>query len=32
MNGLELQVQQALRRDPHICAGRHYVAASRRSG
>jgi transposase len=32
MNGLALQVQQALGRDPHICVGRHYVAASRRRG
>ncbi len=28
MNGLALQVQQALQRDPHICVGRDYVAAS----
>ena len=28
MNGLALQVQEALHRDPHICVGRDYVAAS----
>ena len=27
MNGLALQVQEALRRDPHLCVGRDYVAA-----
>ena len=27
MNGLALQVQQALGRDPHICVGQEYVAA-----
>ena len=27
MNGLALQVQEALRRDPHICGGADYVAA-----
>jgi transposase len=27
MNGLALQVQEALRRDPHLCVGRGYVAA-----
>jgi transposase len=27
MNGLALQVQEALQRDPHICGGRDYVAA-----
>ena len=32
MNGLALQVQQALQRDPHICVGRDYVAASRSGG
>jgi transposase len=26
MNGLALQVQQALQRDPHLCLGRDYVA------
>ena len=26
MNGLALQVQQALERDPHLCLGRDYVA------
>jgi transposase len=26
MNGLALQVQEALGRDPHLCVGRHYVA------
>jgi transposase len=26
MNGLALQVQEALQRDPHLCIGRHYVA------
>jgi transposase len=31
MNGLALQVQEALHRDPHLCVGRDYVAeASRR--
>ena len=30
ITGLALQVQKALGRDPHICVGRHYVAASRR--
>jgi transposase len=30
MNGLALQVQQALQRDPHICVERDYVAASPR--
>ena len=28
MNGLALQVQEVLHRDPHICVGRDYVAAS----
>jgi hypothetical protein len=27
MFGLALQVQQVLKRDPHICVGRDYVAA-----
>ena len=31
MNGLALQVQQALGRDPHLCVGRGYVAALHRS-
>jgi transposase len=31
MNGLALQVQEALRRDPHLCLGRGYVAARSRS-
>jgi transposase len=26
MNGLALQVQEALGRDPHLCVGRDYVA------
>ena len=26
MNGLALQVQQALQRDPHLCLGWDYVA------
>jgi transposase len=26
MNGLALQVQEALQRDPHLCLGRGYVA------
>jgi transposase len=26
MNGLALQVQETLRRDPHLCLGRDYVA------
>jgi transposase len=26
MNGLSLQVQEALQRDPHLCLGRDYVA------
>jgi hypothetical protein len=30
MNGLALQVQEALHGDPHICVGRDYVAAGRR--
>jgi transposase len=28
MHGLALTVQQSLKRDPHICVGRDYVAAS----
>jgi transposase len=28
MNGLAPQVQQSLRRDPHICVGPNYVAAA----
>ena len=31
MNGLALQVQQSLQRDPHICVGQEYVAARSRS-
>ncbi len=31
MAGLAMQVQQVLERNPLICVGRHYVAASRRS-
>ena len=27
MQGLALQVQEQLKRDPHICVGREYVAA-----
>ena len=26
MNSLALQVQEALKRDPHLCVGRDYVA------
>ncbi|MGZ9111498.1 MAG: IS66 family insertion sequence element accessory protein TnpB [Rhodoplanes sp.] len=31
MRGLALQVQEALKRDPHICVGCGYVAACSRS-
>ncbi len=31
MQGLALQVQEQLKRDPHICVGREYVAARSRS-
>jgi len=31
MNGLTLQIQEGLGRDPHICVGREYVAARSRS-
>jgi transposase len=31
MQSLALQVQEALKRDPHICVGRGYVAAWSRS-
>ncbi|WP_424673308.1 IS66 family insertion sequence element accessory protein TnpB [Candidatus Binatus sp.] len=31
MQGLALQVQEQLQRDPHICVGREYVAARSRS-
>ena len=31
MQGLALQVQEQLKRDPHICVGRGYVAAGSRS-
>lgn len=31
MHGLALQVQEQLKRDPHICVGREYVAAWSRS-
>ena len=27
VNGLALQVQEALQRDPHLCVGRDYVAS-----
>jgi len=27
MQGLALQVQESLNRDPHLCGGRDYVAA-----
>ena len=29
MNGLALQVQEALQRDPHLCVGLDYVSAAR---
>ena len=29
--GLALQVQEGLQRDPHMCVGREYVAARSRS-
>ena len=31
MNSLALLVQEAFRRDPHLCVGRKYVAAGRES-
>jgi len=31
MQGLALQVQEQLQRDPHICVGRGYVSAWSRS-
>ncbi len=31
MNGLTLQIQEGLGRDPHICVGRGYVSAWSRS-
>ncbi|QXX76694.1 IS66 family insertion sequence element accessory protein TnpB [Methylovirgula sp. HY1] len=31
MQGLALQVQESLKRNPHICVGRGYVAARSRS-
>jgi transposase len=31
-DGLALLVQETLKHNPFICVGRHYVAASRRSG
>jgi transposase len=30
MQGLALQVQEQLKRDPHLCVGRDYVAAASR--
>jgi transposase len=31
MNSLALLVQEGLKRDPHLCVGRKYVAAGRES-
>ncbi len=31
MQGLALQVQEQLKRDPHLCVGRRYVSAGSRS-
>ena len=31
MQGLALQVQEQLKRDPHVCVGREYVSARSRS-